>query len=104
MRWLPDGNLEYLGRDDQQVKIRGYRVELGEIESTLARHPAVSHVVVVMREDAPGDQRLVAYVVPEPGQYASASDLHQFLLPLLPAFMLPAAFATDRAGLRRPGA
>ncbi|MDZ7963243.1 MAG: amino acid adenylation domain-containing protein [Aulosira sp. DedQUE10] len=65
-RYLPDGNIEYIGRIDQQVKIRGFRIEIGEIETALWQHPDVQEAVVIAREFSPGDQRLVAYVVPKP--------------------------------------
>jgi amino acid adenylation domain-containing protein len=91
---LPNGDVELLGRIDHQVKVRGFRIELGEIETVLARHPAVQQTVVVAREDAPGDKRLVAYVVPVPDQTPAASDLRQFMREKLPDYMLPSNFVT----------
>jgi amino acid adenylation domain-containing protein len=96
-RWLADGNLEFLGRNDDQVKIRGFRIELGEIAERLREHPAVEEAVVIAREDAPGEKRLVAY-------YSSStlhtfsdpesrpSDLRSFLSRCLPEHMVPAAY------------
>ena len=74
-RWLPDGNIEYLGRVDHQVKIRGFRIELGEIEAALTQHPAVQEVVVIAREDTPGQKRLVAYVVTDDKMSSDNNDL-----------------------------
>jgi amino acid adenylation domain-containing protein len=91
-RWLPEGVIEYLGRIDQQVKIRGFRIELGEIEACLSRHPAVQEAAVLAREDAPGNKRLVAYVVPLPEQKPTISALRSFLQERLPDYMVPAAF------------
>jgi amino acid adenylation domain-containing protein len=91
-RWLRDGNIEYLGRNDFQVKIRGFRIELGEIEALVAAHPDVREVVVVAREDTPGDKRLVAYYTSKGGVPASAEQLRSHLLTLLPDHMVPAAY------------
>ena len=78
-RYLPDGNIEFLGRLDNQVKIRGFRIELGEIEAVLSQHPAVQGTVVVAREDVSGDKRLVAYVVPTREAATTANELRSFL-------------------------
>ena len=92
-RWLPDGTLEYLGRNDSQVKIRGFRIEPGEIEAKLAQHPDVLEVVVLAREDRPGDQRLVAYYTGT----AEAEALRAQALAALPAYMVPAAYVKLKA-------
>ena len=97
VRWLPDGNLEYLGRLDHQVKIRGFRIELEEIEGCLRRHPAIQDVVVLAREDFPGDKRLVAYLANKNGEMPAAGDLRSYLMQELPEFMVPAAFITLKA-------
>jgi amino acid adenylation domain-containing protein/thioester reductase-like protein/non-ribosomal peptide synthase protein (TIGR01720 family) len=91
-RYLPDGEIEYLGRIDQQVKLRGFRIELGEIEAALAQHAAVAEAVVVAREDLPNDKRLVAYLVANQESGPPMSDLRHFLQAKLPAYMIPAAF------------
>jgi amino acid adenylation domain-containing protein/non-ribosomal peptide synthase protein (TIGR01720 family) len=90
-RYIADGEIEYLGRIDQQVKIRGFRVEPGEIEATLNAHTAVRESVVIAREDASGDKRLVAYVVAGGGEPFSAEALRGYLRQRLPGYMLPAA-------------
>ena len=91
-RFLPDGNIEYLGRIDHQVKIRGFRIELGEIESTLDRYAGARQSVVMAREDIPGDKRLVAYIVPAAGEQPDADKLREHLKHSLPEFMVPSAF------------
>jgi amino acid adenylation domain-containing protein len=90
-RYLPDGNIEFLGRIDNQVKIRGFRIELGEIEAVLAQYPEVGETVVIAREDQPGNKRLVAYVVPKQEQ-PTTSELRSFLKEQLPDYMVPSAF------------
>jgi len=90
-RYLPDGNIEFLGRIDNQVKIRGFRIELSEIEVVLTQHPQVRDAVVIAREDETGIKRLAAYVVSE-GQQPSSSELRSFLLEKLPDYMIPASF------------
>ena len=114
-RYLPDGNIEFLGRNDHQVKIRGFRIELGEIEARLAEHPQVREAVVVAREAADGDKRLVAYYTAEPDAQLEAADLRSRLAAALPDHMVPAAFVSlqtmpltpngklDRKALPDPG-
>jgi amino acid adenylation domain-containing protein len=99
-RYLPDGNIEYLGRIDNQVKIRGFRIELGEIEALLAQNAGVREVAVLVREDVPGDRRLVAYLVtdslseslPQRDRSPTVTHLREFLATKLPNYMIPAAF------------
>jgi len=124
-RWLPNGNIECLGRNDNQVKIRGFRIELGEIEARLAEHPEVREAVVLAREDTAGEKRLVAYVVPERESEESNNgsgrvglqmgELREHLLGKLPEYMAPTAYVQlkripltpngkiDRKGLPEPG-
>ncbi len=91
-RFLPDGNIEFLGRVDHQVKIRGFRIELGEIEALLSQHSDVQQAVVIAREDIPGDKRLVAYIVPNQKLDVSVTTLKRFLQEKLPYYMVPAVF------------
>ncbi len=91
-RFLSDGRLDYLGRNDNQVKVRGFRIELGEIESILARHGAVGQAVVMARELRPGDVRLVAYLIPANGATPPDEDLRAFLRESLPDYMVPQHF------------
>lgn len=91
-RYLPNGDIELLGRIDYQVKIRGFRIELGEIESKLKQHAKVREAVVVDREDEEGDKRLVAYVSPHFEQTLTVTELRSFLQEKLPQYMVPSAF------------
>ena len=91
-RYLEDGNIEYLNRIDNQVKIRGFRIELGEIEVLLNQYPGVRETVLTVREDIPGDKRLVAYIVQHQEQVLMISELRNFLREKLPDYMIPSAF------------
>jgi amino acid adenylation domain-containing protein len=91
-KFFPGGNLVYAGRRDEQVKLRGFRIELNEIETSLRQHPGVSETTVLLREDVPGDQRLVAYFVPTIEGAASAGELRDYLKEKLPLPMVPAIF------------
>ena len=91
-RYLPDGNIEFLGRIDHQVKVRGFRIELGEIEAVLGEHSKVFQSVVLAREEAFGDKRLVAYVVARDRAAATANELRAYLKEKLPEYMVPSAF------------
>ncbi|MEG4996622.1 non-ribosomal peptide synthetase [Microcoleus sp. B4-D4] len=101
-RYLPDGNIEYIGRIDGQVKIRGFRIELGEIETALAKHPAIKQAVVLAREDTPGDKRLVAYLAVNPQEQLTIADLRVQLQGQLPDYMVPAVFVTVEAMPKTP--
>ena len=90
VKYLADGNIEFIGRVDNQVKIRGFRIEPGEVEAVLNRHPEVENAVVVVREDAPGERQLVAYLVQR--VKGRAQDWRGFLKGKLPSYMIPAAF------------
>src|SRR5215208_6650241 len=115
VRYLPAGNIEFLGRVDQQVKLRGFRIELGEIETVLSRHPAVTEAVVTVREETAGDKRLVAYILSPAGATVSLYDLRSYVQQQLPQHMIPATFVlleqwpltangkVDRQALPAPG-
>ena len=92
MRFLADGNIEFVGRVNHQVKIRGFRVEPAEIEAVLRRDSSIRQAVVVVREDTPGDKRLCAYVVPTRRPAPSVEQLRAMLLQNLPDYMIPSVF------------
>ncbi|QBD82929.1 amino acid adenylation domain-containing protein [Ktedonosporobacter rubrisoli] len=103
VRRLPDGNLLYLGRNDQQVKIRGYRVELGEIESLLLRHPAIQEALVCTRANTADEHLLVAYCVPTAHKTVSSQEIQAYLRDYLPDYMLPATYISLEALPLTPG-
>ncbi|GAA2477046.1 amino acid adenylation domain-containing protein [Streptomyces longisporus] len=115
VRWSADGELEYVGRSDDQIKLRGFRIEPGEIEAALTRHPHVARAAVVVREDEPGQRRLVGYVVPEPSAVADPAVLRRHAEETLPDYMVPSAIVVldalpltphaklDRKALPAPG-
>lgn len=96
-RYLPDGNIEFLGRLDNQVKIRGFRVELGEIEAALGQHPAVQDAVVLARDETASEKRLIAYVVAKQKPVPDINELRSFLKTKLPDYMVPSAFVFPEA-------
>ncbi|MCM3186402.1 amino acid adenylation domain-containing protein [Priestia megaterium] len=92
VRWRENGSLEYISRADHQIKIRGFRIELGEIEAVLAQHTDIKQVAVIVREDQPGDKRLVAYLVPSLEESLDLGNLRQYMSHSLPDYMIPSAF------------
>src|ERR1700729_1650727 len=114
-RYLPDGNIEFLGRNGFKVKLRGFRIELGEIESHLALYPGIRDAVVLAREDETGEMRLVAYYTQQADAQVSIEVLRTHVMASLPEYMVPAAYVAletmpltptgkvDRKGLQAPG-
>ncbi|NUP29424.1 MAG: amino acid adenylation domain-containing protein, partial [Nocardia sp.] len=99
-RWNRFGELEYLGRADDQVKVRGFRIELGEIEAAVLAQPGVAQAAVIVREDTPGDHRIVAYVVPDDGTEADTESIRAGAAALVPSYMVPSALVVlDRIPL-----
>ena len=92
-RYLPDGSIEFLNRNDNQTKIHGFRIELGEIESVLRKHPDVRNVIVIVREYEHGNKKLVAYILPiDKEELVTPSELRKYLQENLPSYMLPSSF------------
>ncbi|MCJ8279509.1 MAG: hypothetical protein MJK14_06150 [Rivularia sp. ALOHA_DT_140] len=91
-RFLPNGNIDFLGRIDHQVKIRGFRIELGEIETVLNQHSHIKQAIVIPQEYQAGDKRLIAYIVPTNPQLPTSQQLKDFLSDRLPQYMIPAGF------------
>jgi len=94
VRYLPDGNIEFLGRIDHQVKVRGFRIELGEIEAVLKDHSNILDAAAIVREDKPGDKRIVAYLIADAGKELTVGELRSYLRERLPEYMVPSAFMT----------
>ncbi|ROM69630.1 non-ribosomal peptide synthetase [Pseudomonas brassicacearum] len=92
VKWLPNGEIEFLGRIDHQVKVRGFRIELGEIEAHLSSYPNVRQGVVIVREDQPGEQQIVAYLLVGDQYCADPAQLRQHLAQILPGYMIPSHF------------
>ncbi|MEB2340365.1 MAG: amino acid adenylation domain-containing protein, partial [Nitrospirales bacterium] len=101
-RYRPDGTIEYVGRMDHQVKLRGFRIELGEIESYLTDQDEVCEAAVIVREDRPGERRLVAYVVPQDGKSIDSERIRAALQAHLPEYMVPSIFVSLDALPRTP--
>src|SRR5262249_22960201 len=114
-RWRADGSIDFVGRNDRQIKLRGFRIELEEVEAQLARHDLISASAVTVREDVPGQKRLVAYVAPVRPGVLTVADVRMQLKSQLPEYMIPSAFVLmerlpltdngkiDRRALPRPG-
>ncbi|MFI6846762.1 amino acid adenylation domain-containing protein [Kitasatospora sp. NBC_00085] len=101
-RWSPDGGLDYIGRADDQVKVRGFRIELGEVQAVFTRNPRVRQGAVIVREDVPGDKRLVAYAVPA-DDGVTAGELHEDLRMQLPDYMVPSVIMVSELPLTPNG-
>jgi amino acid adenylation domain-containing protein len=102
-RYQPDGSIECLGRIDNQVKLRGFRIELGEVESVLREHPTVRDACAIVREDSPGDRRLIAYVVMAQSETSSLDELLELLKERLPGYMIPTVLLLERLPLTPNG-